>query len=87
MNTLKIVVNSKLYEDIAAGRRISEELDRNSYWKFRLYAPNGKKRPFEFIEFINIKDHRSRRMITEFDGISLKKTKYYLRIGRIIKSS
>ncbi len=84
-NILVVITNKKAFDEIACGNRITEYLDRNAYWKSRLYEKNGKKRLYEKIEFINIENKKIKKLVTEFDGVTLKETKYYLRIGKILE--
>jgi hypothetical protein len=70
--TLKIVIKAEPFDMIKAKTKIIEYREVTQFWISRLYDKNGKKREYEFIEFINGYNKDARRMITKYEGLPKK---------------
>lgn len=82
---LKIVIKGEWFDEIAAKRKKIEYREYTPFWISRLYDKNGKKRPYDLIEFINGYNTDARRMITEYKGFNKKGNLLHIHIGRILK--
>ena len=71
--TLKIVIKGEPFDMIKAKTKKIEYREVTQFWISRLYDKNGKKREYEFIEFINGYNKDARRMITKYEGFTKKR--------------
>lgn len=83
--TLKIVIKGEYFDMIKAKTKIIEYREVTQFWISRLYDKNGKKREYEFIEFINGYNKDARRMITKYEGFTKKRNLFLINVGKIIK--
>lgn len=83
--TLKIVIKAKWFDEIATKRKQIEYRDVSPFWISRLYDKAGKKRHYEYIEFINGYNPTARRVITKYEGFNKKGNLFHIKIGAIIK--
>jgi hypothetical protein len=85
MRALKIVIKKEWFDKIESGEKKIEYREAKPFWHLRLKDKNGNYREYDRIEFINGYNTNARRMITEFDGVSLHGDKYHIKIGMILK--
>ena len=83
--TLKIVIKGEPFDMIKAKTKKIEYSEVTQFWISRLYDKNGKKREYEFIEFINGYNKDARRMITKYAGFTKKRNLFLINVGKIIK--
>ena len=84
MKTLKIVIKKEWFDEIKSGKKKIEYREAKPFWDSRLKDANGKYIKYDEIEFINGYVKNARRMITKFDGVSLKDNIYNIKVGKII---
>ena len=82
--TLIIVIKGEWFDEIMAKRKTIEYRDVSPFWMSRLYEKDGKKRAYEFIEFINGYNKDARRLITKFEGFSKRGDTFHIRVGKIV---
>ena len=85
--TLKIVIKSEWFDEIASGKKKIEYRDISPFWTSRLFDKNGKKRTYDQIEFINGYNADAKRMITKYEGFEKKGKIYHIKVGKILKKS
>lgn len=85
MPTLKIVIKGKWFDEIASGIKKTEYRDVSPFWTSRLFDAEGKRKPYDSIEFINGYNPNARRMVTEFKGFITRGDTYFIKIGKILK--
>ena len=85
MKTLKIVIKKEWFDLIKSGKKKIEYREAKPFWHSRLKDSNGKYIKYDRIEFINGYIKNARRMIAEFDGVSLKNNLYHIKVGKILK--
>lgn len=87
MNTLKVVIKGEWFDEIASGRKKIEYRDVTPFWDSRLFDKDGNRRNYDSIEFINGYNKDARRMITKFEGFSIRNNTYCIKVGKILKKS
>ncbi len=85
MSTLKIVIKSEPFEDIAAGIKKIEYREVKPFWESRLYEGNKTKRAYKYIEFINGYNPDARRMLVVYEGFQKKGGYFNILLGKIVK--
>jgi hypothetical protein len=85
MDTLKIFIKEKWFNEIAKGDKTIEYREVKPFWDVRLYNKDGKKKPYQYIEFINGMKAASKRMTTEYLGFSKRGNAYQIKIGKVLK--
>ena len=85
--TLKIVIKAQWFDLIATNQKKIEYREQAPFWESRLYDKTGKKREYDFIEFINGYNTNAPRMITEYKGFNIKDGLFNIHIGKIISKS
>jgi hypothetical protein len=83
---LKIVIKGEWYDEIAAKKKIIEYREVKDFWIRRLYDNNGKKRHYDYIEFINGYNSDARRMLTWYEGFRKKGDHFEIYIGKIVRN-
>ncbi len=82
---LKIVIKQPWFDRIAIGKKKTEFREVKPFWESRLYDKDGKKKHYDQIEFINGYNADARRMITKYEGFSVRDGRFHIKIGRIVK--
>lgn len=85
MNTLVIVIKSEWFDKIAAKEKPVEYRNISPFWTSRLFDKDGKRKSYDRIEFINGYNKDARRMITGFEGFTIRNNQYNIKIGKIYK--
>ena len=85
MNILKIVIKKQWFDEIASGKKKTEYREVKPFWQSRLYDKDGKKKQYDRIEFINGYNANARRMITKYEGFSVRDGRYHIKIGKILR--
>jgi len=85
MRTLKIIIKKEWFDQIARKEKVVEYRDETKFWTSRLYDKNGKKREYDRIEFINGYNKNARRLITRYEGLTVRKGQYLIKIGDILR--
>lgn len=83
--TLKIIIKGEWFDLIALKKKKVENRKFTPFWISRLYDKEGKKREYDYIEFINGYNADARRMVTKFEGFNKKGDSLHIHIGKIIK--
>jgi hypothetical protein len=83
--TLKIVIKSEWFDEIASGKKKIEYREIKPFWESRLYDAAGKKRLYGKIEFINGYNVDAKRMITKYEGFERKGKYFNIKVGKILK--
>jgi len=85
MSTLKIFIKGVFFKQISRGEKYEECRKIKPFWTSRLYDKEGKRIPYEFIEFINGMKPDAPRMTTEYLGLSKRKDEYVIKVGKVLK--
>jgi hypothetical protein len=85
MASLKIVIIKKYFDEIAAGTKKIEYREVKPFWESRLYDATGKKKEYDYIEFINGYNADARRMVTQYGGFTKRSGRFHIKVGKIIK--
>jgi hypothetical protein len=85
MTTLKIIIKKEWFDQIAAGTKKIEYRNQVPFWTSRLFDTEGNRRKYDLIEFINGYNKDARRLITTFEGFTIRNNTYHIKIGKKIK--
>lgn len=85
LSILKIVIQSEWFDAIASGEKKTEYREIKPFWESRLYNPDGSKRNYDRIEFINGYNKGARRMFTQYGGFTRRDGKFHIKVGKILK--
>lgn len=88
MKILKVIIKKEWYDLIKSGEKTIEYRDYSDFWISRLENKNGSFRHYDLIEFKNGYKANSRKMVTEFKGISFDdiEYQYLIEVGKIISA-
>jgi len=85
MKILHLTLHKKWFDEILSGKKKEEYRDIKPYWTTRLFNKDMTPKEFVSILFRNGYNKNSRNMKVEFKGIKKDKTKYVIKLGKIIK--
>ena len=88
MKILKVIIKKEWYDLIKSGEKTIEYRDYSDFWISRLENKNGSFRHYDLIELKNGYKANSRKMVTEFKGISFDdiEYQYLIEVGKIISA-
>lgn len=84
MEVLTIVIKAGWFDKLASGQTKIERRNITPFWTSRLYDKKGKERHYDEVLFINGYNKKSRQLLTEFKGFTIKGDNYYINIGEIL---